>query len=326
MFLVWEAATKTGESEMTLPRVSICIPAYHAERHLPETLATVRAQTFTDWEAILVEDGSRDGTEAILHAFASTGPQPVRYLRHEVNQRLPATRNTGISAARAEWIALLDSDDLWTPEHLAVCLERATRGDADLIHGGAVLFDSDTGREAGVRAPDARAVAEFPLSLFENRYVIQPSTTLLRRELWARAGGFDPHFHHLEDRDMWLRCARAGGRFAYTGLQTCRYRKHAVSMSAPLAAVVEMAENSAKVFEKHLDWEAIPLAVRRRCTAEAWAAAARLRWRAEPAVARTFFQRACGLHWRAQWWLHGGLCALNSALTRARPPCGNRGL
>jgi hypothetical protein len=154
------------------------------------------------------------------------------------------------------------------------------------------------------------------VSLFVNRYIVQPSTTLLRREHWKRVGGFDPSFHHLEDRDMWLRCARAGGRFAYTGVQTCRYRKHPVSMSTPLAAVIEMAENSAKVFEKHLDWTAIPLAIRKRCTAESWAAAAQLRWRAEPAVACAFFQRACAYEWRAKWWLHGWLCALCAGVRR----------
>jgi GT2 family glycosyltransferase len=238
------------------------------------------------------------------------GPQVVRYFRHESNKRLPATRNTGIAAARAAWVALLDSDDLWAPEHLAVCMERADRGDVDLVHGGAMLFDSDSGADLELRAPDAAMLADFPRSLFENRYVIQPSTALLSRALWERVGGFNPDFHHLEDREMWLRCVRAGGRFAFTGKTTCRYRKHRMSMSTPTEAVAEMAENSARLFEQHLDWETIPLPQRRRLTAEAWAAAARLRWRSEPRVAREHFRRACAIEWRPRWWLHGALCAL----------------
>ncbi len=287
-----------------MPLVSICIPAYHAARFLPETLESVKAQSFADWELLLVEDGSHDGTEAIVEAFTAKVSQPVRYLRHEVNRGLTVTRNTAIAAASAPWIALLDADDLWTPDHLAACIAHAC-DDADLVHGASRLFDSDTGADLELRAPDAQVVAEFPESLFVNRYVIQPSSVLLAKPLWQRVGGFNPEFQHVEDREMWMRCARAGGRFVYTSRETCRYRKHGTAMSAQSAA---MAEAAARVFQAHLDWDAVPLAVRRRLAAEAWAAAARLCWRAQPALARTYFQRACAAQWRARWWLHGWLC------------------
>jgi GT2 family glycosyltransferase len=294
---------------MSEPRISICIPAYKAERFLAETLASIRAQTFVDWELIVVEDGSRDGSERLVNEFAAGGPQRVRYLRHEQNRGLTVTRNTGIAAAGAPWIAILDSDDLWTPDHLATCLERAKAGDADLVHGGSVLFESDTGSELERRAPDAQAVADFPRSLFEGRYVVQPSSVLLAKALWERVGGFNPEYQHVEDREMWLRCARAGARFACTGRETCRYRKHGAAMSAQSAA---MAEACARVLDAHLDWEVIPLELRRRLTAEAWAAAARLRWRSEPRIAREHFRRACAIEWRPRWWLHGALCALRA--------------
>ena len=97
---------------MEIPLISICIPAFKAERYLAETLESVRGQSFKDWELIVTEDGSRDGTEAIVGGFAGTVPQPVTYQRHDLNRGLPATRNTGIASARGTWIALLDSDDL----------------------------------------------------------------------------------------------------------------------------------------------------------------------------------------------------------------------
>jgi hypothetical protein len=159
------------------------------------------------------------------------------------------------------------------------------------------------------RAPDAQAVADFPRSLFEGRYVVQPSSVLLAKALWERVGGFNPEYQHVEDREMWLRCARAGARFACTGRETCRYRKHGAAMSAQSAA---MAEACARVLDAHLDWEVIPLELRRRLTAEAWAAAARLRWRSEPRIAREHFRRACAIEWRPRWWLHGALCALRA--------------
>jgi glycosyltransferase involved in cell wall biosynthesis len=291
-------------------RVSICIPAYRAERFLGETLQSIRAQTFSDWELIVVEDGSRDATERLVQEFAAGGSQPVRFLRHEENRGLTVTRNTGITAARAEWIAILDSDDLWTPDHVAACMDRASTGDVDLVHGGSILFESDTGVEVERRAPTAADLAEFPRSLFESRYAIQPSSVLLAKSLWARVGGFNPDFQHVEDREMWLRCARAGGRFAYTGRQTCRYRKHGEAMSAQSVA---MAEACARVLEQHLDWEAIPRKLRRRLAAEAWAAAGRLRWRSEPRTGREHFCRACAIEWHPRWWLHGALCAVKAA-------------
>jgi glycosyltransferase involved in cell wall biosynthesis len=301
---------------MTVPRVSICIPAFKAERYLAETLASVRAQTCADWEVVVTEDGSRDGTEAIVRAFAATVSQKVRYTRHDPNRGLPATRNAGIEAARADWIALLDSDDLWTPDHLATCLATAEATGAELVHGGSILFDSDTGRELGHRVPAPEAIAALPLSLFRNKYVVQPASVLLHRRLWERAGRFDPTFRYVEDRDMWLRCARAGGRIAYTGRETCRYRKHATALSNNSAA---MAEAAARVFDKHLDWDTIPAELRRTRCAEAWGAAARLRWRTEPALARDHFRRACTIRWRLSWRFAAILCTGLNLLPSRRP-------
>src|ERR1039457_4756626 len=100
---------------MNTPLVSICIPAYNAERFIPETLASVRAQTYKNWEVIVTEDGTKDSTEELLATFAKPVPQPVIYNRHEINRGLPHTRNTGIGAARGQWIAFLDADDFWEP-------------------------------------------------------------------------------------------------------------------------------------------------------------------------------------------------------------------
>src|SRR5688572_8905711 len=143
------------------------MPAYKADRYLEPTLASIRAQTFADWELIVVEDGSHDQAEELVATFAASVSQNVRFLRHEKNQGLPATRNTGIALAQAEWVVLLDSDDLWTPDHLAELLACASRSpDAELVHAGSVLFDSDSGRELEVRAPTPEIVASYPLSLF----------------------------------------------------------------------------------------------------------------------------------------------------------------
>jgi glycosyltransferase involved in cell wall biosynthesis len=295
---------------MHTPFISICIPAHNARRYLPETLAGVRAQTFPDWELIVTEDGSPEPVADLVHAFAQSVPKTVVYLRHEYNRGLPTTRNTGIAAARGGWIALLDSDDLWTPEHLASLVACATlQPAADLVHAGSVLFSSDTGVDTGIRAPSAAAVRAFPRSLYLADYIVQPSSVLMQKSLWARVGGFNPDYRYVEDREMWLRCARAGARFAYTGRNTCRYRKHAAAISTQTGP---MALDCAMLLEQHLDWEAVDRGLRRRCTAEAWISAGRITLRSQPRRARDCFSRA----WRirrtprtACYWLASYLFA-----------------
>lgn len=274
---------------MKPPLISICIPAYNAEKYLPAALESVRIQRFTDWELIVTEDGSRDGTEDLVNKFARTVSQSVRYDRHQHNLGLPATRNTGIASASGEWVALLDADDVWTAGHLEAVARLIPGTQAELIHAGSVLFDSDTGHEIEVRAPSAQMIAEFPRSLFNGAYMIQPSSVVMKRCLWEDVGGFDPTFRYVEDREMWIRCARTGARFVYTGVNTCLYRKHASALSRHGVA---MALACARVFEKNIDWEAVPRRIRHTQAADAWFAAGRMALREDPRSARGFFGRA----------------------------------
>ncbi|MFT3782553.1 MAG: glycosyltransferase [Nibricoccus sp.] len=274
---------------MSPPLVSICIPAYKAERFIGETLASVKAQTFLDWELIVVEDGSRDGTESIVREFASSVKQPVIFHRQETNQGLPATRNTAIGRARGDWIALLDADDIWTPPHLEQAIARARETGADLVHTGVMMFDSDSGRDEEMRVPTPEAMAMFPESLFVGKYIIQPSSVLMKREFCQRVGGFDPACRFVEDRELWLRLVRAGAKIAFDSSVTCRYRQHAVTMTKNAPA---MAEGVAYVFERNADWEAMPRALRRDCAASAWLSAGRIVLREKPRVARGHFSRA----------------------------------
>jgi len=289
------------------PLISICLPAYNSGRYLPATLACVREQTYANWELIVTEDGSPAPVEAMVLAFARSGPQPVTYQRHETNQGLPATRNTGIAAARGAWIALLDSDDLWTPDHLADLVARAAeRPAAEFVHAGSVLFDSESGTTLEIRAPSMDAVADFPRSLYLGAYIVQPSSVMLQKALWTRVGGFNPAFRYVEDREMWLRCARARARFSFTGRNTCLYRKHATALTTHAGP---MALASAQVLQQHLDWSEIAPGLRRRVTAEAWTSAGRLVLRSAPHHARSYFSSAwrirrslrVGCYWLAAW-------------------------
>lgn len=108
-----------------MPMVSIVTPVFNAAPWLPETLSTVRSQTFTDWEQILVDDGSTDGSRALIEAAAAEDPR-FRVLQSAGRQGPSAARNLALDAARGRFIAFLDADDLWHPEKLARAVEWMT--------------------------------------------------------------------------------------------------------------------------------------------------------------------------------------------------------
>jgi glycosyltransferase involved in cell wall biosynthesis len=265
------------------PRISICIPAYRAERHLAATLASVRAQSFDDWELIVVEDGSRDSTESLVNAFAATVPQPVRYLRHEQNRKLPATRNTAHAAAVAPCLALLDADDLWTPDHLATSL--ALLGDPTLpaaTFAACEIFDDATDATLGHRTLAPKDYDHIAEALHSGRLIAQPSGVLITRAALNRAGGFDEIFPICNDIDFWIRLARAGVPFRFTGHETLRYRKHPDAMSRRSA---DLIAELARVHFKHRDWAAISVTARRTRLRRLFLSAARMDARSRPARA-----------------------------------------
>ncbi len=265
------------------PAVSVCIPAFRARHHLAATLASVRAQTFADWEIVIVEDGSHDGTEALVNAFAATVPQPVRYLRHEHNRKLPATRNTAHAAATASCLALLDADDLWTPDHLASGL--AVLGEPALpaaTFAPCEIFDDATGASLGHRNLAPADHKRIPEALHAGRFIAQPSGALLTRAALDRVGGFDETFPICNDIDFWIRLARADVPIRFTGRETLRYRKHPAAMSRRSA---DLVAELARVHLKHHDWAAIPPLARRARLRKLFLSAARMDARARPARA-----------------------------------------
>ncbi len=306
---------------MALPFVSICIPAFRAEKFLSAALASVRAQTFADWEVIVTEDGSKDRAEEIVRRFGSTGPQSVIYNRHAVNKGLSATRNTGFSVARGTWIAFLDADDLWEPTHLEtlVATARASAADVDLIHGGSQIFDDATGNPLEVRAPTPEDLRTFPSSVYRTSYIIQPSSAMVRRSRLSHFGGFSERFPICNDLEFWLRVASKGGKFAYTGKVTCLYRKHGEALSQKSAALIS---ETAVICEIYSDWPAVDAETRRTRPAELYRFAGQILLRKNPAEARSLFRRALRLTPYAPKATTYWLASVGLGLLRSRPDAG----
>jgi glycosyltransferase involved in cell wall biosynthesis len=204
-----------------MPKVSVIIPTYNYARFIGQAIQSVLVQSYQDFEVIVVDDGSSDNTAEVVGGFGSQ----VRYLRQE-NRGANATRNAGIKAARGEFIAFLDADDLWMPEKLALQIRLSeARSEAGLIYGGMLLFDSTSGAVIGYH-PLSRCHEGWVMrQLYMYQFVPSP-TPLIRREVFERVGAFDEGVTGPDDWDMWLRIA-ARFQFALVAEPVALYRVHA---------------------------------------------------------------------------------------------------
>jgi teichuronic acid biosynthesis glycosyltransferase TuaG len=126
-------------------KVSVLIPAYQAQAFILTALESVLAQTHENWEVIVVEDGSHDGTETIVDTFGAACSRRVVYRNMGANAGVGAVRNRLLELATGELVAFLDSDDRWEPTHLELALNEIRRG-SDLVVSGVRTFDLSTGR------------------------------------------------------------------------------------------------------------------------------------------------------------------------------------
>lgn len=245
-------------------KISVLIPAYRAQRFIEAALASVRRQKHTDWELIVVEDGSHDETEAIVHRFAATCRQNCVYDNLGTNQGVSAARNRLLKLATGEALAFLDADDTWEPEHLGAAVAQIENG-GDFVVSGVRIFDlSEQRTKQNIPAP--ADLVENPLfTLFQRSAVVTSSAVVLTRELADRVGRFDVNLRIGEDRDFWLRCALALGHFRITRGFTVNYAKHDASA---MARTVLVAQQEARFYEKHRTLKAIPTGLRRHLLAQ----------------------------------------------------------
>jgi glycosyltransferase involved in cell wall biosynthesis len=185
------------------PRVSAVVPAYNAARTIGRTLASALTQTISDLEVIVVDDGSADATREVVEGI----DDPRLQLVSQANAGVATARNTGIAQAHGDWVAFLDSDDIWLPNKLQRQLELMAAKPGCMASQGSAYFVDDELRPLKLR----RCVpVENPLLTFL-RFQNLPnaaSSWIVRRELLDQIGGFDPDLVILEDWEFSLRLAR----------------------------------------------------------------------------------------------------------------------
>lgn len=211
------------------PRVSVIVPCYNTAGYVADTLESVFAQTWTDFEVVLVNDGSPD-TPA-LEAAIQPWRDRIVYLKIE-NRGLAGARNAGIVAASGELIALLDSDDMWTPEYLAVQVAYLDANpDADIVYPNAKIFGDGPG--AGTLFMDGSpSSGEVTFTSLIQETCCPMVSVLARRIAFERASLFDASLRSCEDFDMWLRCIKTGSRMAYHRQPVVLYRRRKGSLSS----------------------------------------------------------------------------------------------
>jgi glycosyltransferase involved in cell wall biosynthesis len=207
--------------------VSVIVPAHNYGRYLEQVVDSLRRQVYADWECVVVDDGSSDGTAQIVAAMAASDHR-ISYMVQPASGP-SAARNAGLAAGSGEFVQFLDADDFLGSRKLRHQLDVfARQPEADIVYGGVRYFregDPESAGEAerswtGGSAPQAvsgRGEAILEPLVDENFMVVE--APLVRRSLLDRAGGFDPRIRRMEDWELWLRCALAGAYFVYDGAQ-----------------------------------------------------------------------------------------------------------
>lgn len=187
---------------MNAPTVSVILPAYNAEGFIAQAVESIRAQTYTEYEVLAVNDGSKDRTGELLEELAKGFPQ-MRVI-HQANKGLAGARNAAIAQMRGEYIALLDADDLWLPDKLARCMAFLNEHpDLSIVYTPMDPFDGATGeRMAGHSKPcQAGWLTE---KLFMSIFVHDPAAVFHKRVI-EMCGGFDESLPVSIGNEFWLR-------------------------------------------------------------------------------------------------------------------------
>jgi glycosyltransferase involved in cell wall biosynthesis len=229
-----------------MPKVSVIIPCFNSQNTIQETIESVLAQTMQDFELIVVDDGSTDDTKQILSDFGNR----VKYLYRE-NGGQSAARNTGIRAAIGEFVAFVDSDDLWCPDKLEKQIRILEDTTVDWCYCDCLYFCNSDSTSLGKHSDLFYPAKEgwIAKSLLLGNCIASP-TPLIRRSIFDQCGLFDesPLFRIGEDWEMWLRIA-AQYPVGYRAEVLAKHREHTFSLSFGADPMTALASHLA-VIEK----------------------------------------------------------------------------
>ena len=229
-----------------MPKVSIIIPTYNRAGTIVRALESVLDQTFTNYEVIVIDDGSTDNTRLALAPYLSK----IKYI-YQDNRGVSSARNRGIRESKEELIAFLDSDDVWLPRKLEKQVEFLVSNRKVFIL--ACLAEGDTIDPKHLKM--RKAQNQF-LIFLETPFPENVSRYLVRKECFEKCGLFDPSLPRSEDWELWLRFIKKGFRFDFVEEPLVRYGISPASLSKNL---VTLLQGNLHIKQKHVDSISNPL-------------------------------------------------------------------
>lgn len=211
--------------EIESPLISVMMPAYNVEAYLSAALDSLMNQTYSNWEAIVVDDGSTDGTKAILEAYAAKDDR-IRPFYSSHGGRGVA-RNTALQHCKGEFIAMLDADDVTTPDRFEKQLDFLQKNqDYDVVSGQCVSFNGDPYADPRKRMPwptDSNVIRQ---NLVNGRMKILNGAAMIRRIVFDKYGGYRPELVRAQDYEFFRRLAIAGVTMGALEDIVLLYRQH----------------------------------------------------------------------------------------------------
>lgn len=207
------------------PKVTVLMAVYNGLKYLPEAISSVLNQTYSNFEFIIIDDGSTDKSCEVIEDFALKD-QRIRFYQQK-NKGLARTLNAGIKIARGKYIARMDADDICVPSRLQDQLRTIETHDFGLIAGGVCWIDHK-GTEIGKYKPTI-CPSEMRNLLREGTHIIHP-TVIFRRKIVEKLGGYRPLFRYAQDYDLWLRMSEYTD-LACTPKVVLKYRIHEKQVS-----------------------------------------------------------------------------------------------
>lgn len=232
-----------GNVSVAVPRISVIIPVYNVASFVEETLNSVFAQTYKDYEVVVVNDGSQDTPE--LNSRLAPYLERIVYAE-QANLGAAQARNSAICLARGELFAFLDGDDVWLPDFLASQVNFLEKNNLEMVYCDAQIFGEPlyAGKTYMETAPSDGEVTTD--SLISGKCNVITSGTLLKKDLLVKFNLFDTEVSRVEDFDLWFRLAKNGAKIGYQRKVLLRYRVRPGNLSG---SNVQRVERSVFAFE-----------------------------------------------------------------------------
>ncbi|RZJ52364.1 MAG: glycosyltransferase, partial [Flavobacterium sp.] len=225
--------------------ISIIMPAYNAESYIKDSVRSVIDQTYSNWELIIIDDGSTDNTAAIVNELVEKDSRIFYY--YQENGRQGRARNNAISKSKGFYLAFLDADDLWLPEKLSIQIAEIEQKNADLVLSDSYVFQDnevfDISKKMNI--PNAVIYDQNALPEFLRVNKIPILTVLVKKDKVINVGGFSekPDIQNVEDYHLWLKLLMSDCIFYTSETVLARYRIHNNSVTSADKMVLDKVPN-----------------------------------------------------------------------------------